>query len=89
MTKRDGGPAFATVIPNPINPDHQPGTRWHGMTLRDYFAGQALTLFTMDADAVDRLVRGERPNHHTAATFCYEVADAMLAARAHQEGEGV
>ena len=58
-----------------------------GMTLRDYFAGQVLTLFTMNADAVDRLVRGERPNHHTVATFCYEVADAMLAVRAHQEGE--
>jgi hypothetical protein len=41
-----------------------------GMTLRDWFAGQAL-------------VTGDYPNHNPKmiAAWCYEVADAMLAKR--------
>lgn len=37
MSSRDGGPAF------PTEPNTQPGFYvHHGMSLRDYFAGQAL-----------------------------------------------
>jgi hypothetical protein len=74
----DGGPAF------PTEPNTQPGFyKQHGMTLRDYFAGQALagiiakspyksgTLAEMKASG-DLKAR-------SAAAYAY--ADAMLEAR--------
>ncbi len=49
-----------------------------GMTLRDYFAGQAL---------IEEALIAARTVDETAA-FCYRVADAMLKERAKaQEGE--
>ena len=56
-----------------------PPTDWHGMTLRDYFAGQALTSTML-------LVTGHEsePGEGMAQTFArraYELADAMLEAR--------
>ena len=57
MTK-DGGTAFPSEIA-PFNP---------GMTLRDWFAGQALSdLAATDAEDV--------------ALECYQLADAMIAQR--------
>lgn len=61
-----GGPAFPTDIYYNEQVVHQ---QW-GMTLRDYFAGQALGFFNIDAEAPDRL-----------AFYCYQIADAMLKAR--------
>ena len=64
----DGGPAF------PYRETENSGQYWHhyGMTLRDYFAGQALAGVLSDW-------------HPTAtrqtASQAYEIADAMLAAR--------
>jgi len=66
-----GGPAFPT---EPRGPAY--GNKYDGMTLRDWFAGQALMgmmasrnpnspIFSPDADAC----------------FVYEIADAMLAKR--------
>lgn len=68
----DGGPAFA-----------RPATRiefssgdveYHdaaeGMSLRDYFAGQALASGEIKSDGPDSL-----------ADLCYVIADAMIAAR--------
>jgi hypothetical protein len=58
----DGGPAFPT--------DNHPMEKLHGgMTLRDWFAGQAL------AGCMDGR------NREQVARTCYELADAMLAAR--------
>lgn len=63
----DGGPAF----PAPMNgPD---GRTQHGMTLRDYFAAQALAGIDNDFSAQGR------------AIWAYECADAMLAARERKE----
>ena len=71
----DGGPAF------PARPtEHMAGgymiTAHHGMSLRDWFAGQALV----------RVMMMNRPDHHGPADWLagqsYEIADAMLAARA-------
>ena len=45
-----------------------------GMTLRDYFAGQALAGPCADGGRIDSVVK-----------FCYEVADMMIAAR--KEGQ--
>lgn len=65
----NGGPAFPSEVnPNPFNPQFNPG-----MSLRDWFAGQALAGILADEtfDAVPERI---------AATV-YGIADAMLKAR--------
>jgi hypothetical protein len=63
MREHDGGPAFPNITPDmPV--DGSPG-----MTLRDYFAGQALAGCGVP----------NRPQE--IAEWAYMVADAMLAAR--------
>jgi hypothetical protein len=47
---------------------------WGGATLRDYFAGQALT--TCNFNIIDHR------NTYNVAAACYEMADAMLKERA-------
>ena len=71
MTDRhDGGPAF----PGPtFSRGGHPTGHAMGMTLRDYFAGQALA--GQDGDAHARL------GPQKIAQRAYYVADAMLAAR--------
>ena len=67
----DGGPAFARSATKGtsgiIIRDAQTG-----MSLRDYFAGQALAGLLADSNASSRSVY---------ATDAYDLADAMLAAR--------
>lgn len=73
MSKKDGGPAF------PSEGEGFGDARYHtpGMSLRDYFAGQALagviTLFPPDEIGSWR----DRQN----ARIAYGIADAMLAER--------
>lgn len=67
----NGGPAFGFVqVPDPNDATKVIGA---GMTLRDYFAGQALAGIA------------SRQNYHGIATApakeAYAIADAMLAAR--------
>jgi hypothetical protein len=64
----DGGPAF------PLSPGNML-LEYNGMSLRDYFAGQALA---------GLLHRHEGVNAAVWATAAYELADAMLAARAQE-----
>jgi len=64
-TINDGGPAFPTRYHEDM----------HGMTLRDWFAGQALA---------GLLACGEAHDEHTdsvTAGAAYKMADAMLTAR--------
>jgi len=65
----------------PVNAANQGGPGAYepdpGMTLRDWFAGQALSWPDMG---------GLSP--HEAAEYVYEYADAMLAERAKATGEG-
>jgi hypothetical protein len=76
----DGGPAF----PRAVSHSDEGGTHrgFTGMTLRDYFAGQAFSKafeLGMDMAKVDR-----NPDHATSqkiAYYAYDYADAMLAAR--------
>jgi len=69
MEKDDGGSAF----PNDIGPMD---SRF-GMSLRDWFAGQAL------AGSVHSYRSGEgEDNQSQLAASCYTYADAMLAVRA-------
>ena len=65
MTERDGGPAFPlAVTPDTID--------YHGMALRDWFAGQAIRA---------RWGNGEAMTPEDAAMMAYQMADAMLDAR--------
>jgi hypothetical protein len=76
MAKPDGGPAF----PRPASEYTKNGTlldgndavgHQEGMSLRDYFAGQAMQALLVDCAGLFRDV----------ARNAYECADAMLAAR--------
>ncbi len=66
MSERDnGGPAF------PMAPDVS--GHWSGMTLRDWFAGQALAGMLTNPDDLHGAA--------DAAKIAYAMADAMLEAR--------
>ena len=72
--KNVGGPAFPAHTP--INPTGDAMRINHGMTLRDYFAGQALLgMLTHDNTPYSGATID------SMATFAYRHADAMLAER--------
>ena len=70
----EGGPAFPRAAAETQNPDafHPPQD---GMSLRDYFAGQALV------GIVSRMAPNARLPNDESAAWAYQFADAMLAAR--------
>ena len=65
-----GGSAFPQ--PDWVNPQNGKLVHFHGMTLRDYFAGQALSARYAMTAAVDPIGVGR---------IAYGIADAMLEAR--------
>lgn len=72
-----GGPAFPATLEQLIG--HQDNgvpvygkDSYLGMTLRDYFAAQALQGVTVGSEVIDPT---------GCAKWCYEMADAMLAER--------
>jgi len=76
----DGGPAFPQVETLPANENqgrYSPEVvSSGGMSLRDYFAGQALIAL------YGAIQPGEKQSNITALPgVCYKIADAMLAAR--------
>ena len=76
MTTNTGGPAFphvADLVQHSPNGGitTKPITS-NGMTLRDYFAAQAIIAYHAD---------GEFSSCEDAANWCYRLADAMLKAR--------
>lgn len=94
--RNDGGPAFPTTLWEERN-GVQHGTPHDGMSLRDYFAGQAMAGFLSQShagpkdwtamgygwgeDCANDLNRSQRTVVSTLSVFAYAVADAMLAAR--------
>jgi hypothetical protein len=50
------------------------------MTLRDWFAGQALAGFAADPNVATRSTE----NRHNLAIACYQLADAMMKARGEE-----
>lgn len=77
--KDDGGPAFPLEAKTNRTRDAQ------GMSLRDYFAGQALIGQTiargqLAAAAVNSNITGyQPPSHVDVAKAAYAIADAMIA----------
>lgn len=63
----DGGTAFPVQCDEQLFPSY-------GMSLRDYFAGQALVGFSANPQWLET-------SHSTTAESAYAAADAMLAAR--------
>lgn len=81
MSKDDGGPIFPVTIrdtaPEPsgfLLHDHQ------GMSLRDYFAGQAMTHNSRFIDPDFPYIDTESEMARLASR-CYLIADAMIAER--------
>ena len=61
-----------------------PGSGYgHGMTLRDYFAGQVLAGIAWREWPIDR--SGREQNYRNAAHDAYAMADEMLKEKRHQE----
>lgn len=85
MTLKDGGPAFPTVMSVEIDRGGVVSTQAvDGMSLRDYFAGQTLTLVNKDIFLAINATANEAnatPAGHVAK-FVYAIADAMLKERA-------
>lgn len=86
MSEKDGGPAFPTTrlekTPFFHDPEHRlpdalqyQDVHYPGLSLRDYFAAQALSAVMDSWLAADQA-------HDAIAAECYEWADAMLKARA-------
>jgi hypothetical protein len=69
MSKKfTGGPAFPQQVQVAAD-----GTTWHeGMTLRDYFAAEAMKAWLTGVDD---------PDEDRCVKFAYRMADAMLEAR--------
>ena len=63
-TRQDGGPAF------PVPPPTEFNRAYSGMSLRDWFAGQAITGVICENPGI---------GNTDVAKFCYALADAMLA----------
>jgi hypothetical protein len=70
----DGGQAFPYVLGNSITRSHA------GMSLRDWFAGQALDGILSNLAVVEKL-RKSSSAYDVAAKAAYLAADAMLEAR--------
>lgn len=70
-----GGPAF----PVPMGTQHNQYACGVGMTLRDWFAGQALAGLSVS----DRFIR-DADSNTAQAQWAYDLADAMLAARSRK-----
>jgi hypothetical protein len=94
MAINDGGSAFPQIEHGEIVQDGCYVQKWWpegGMSLRDWFAGQALASFAGDSRGVIVAVGNNRTmGHHTdmaerearnCAEAAYAIADAMLAAR--------
>lgn len=79
MAVDDGGPAFPLQR---VGSFGRGDAANEGMSLRDYFAGQALAgwLGSFGADHEEDEVEGQ-----TVAAFAYRIADAMLCERSKRQ----
>ena len=72
---KDGGPVYPCKMKNPAIPrielNHPSHIEFSGISLRDYFAGQALSGMNVLKTASTNFI----------VSTCYDVADAMLKER--------
>ncbi len=73
----DGGPAFP--MPDTVYPSGQVQTGCYGMSLRDWFAGQAVSGILASNSCQDNITSSEQE-----VAYAYKIADAMLAERAKE-----
>jgi hypothetical protein len=77
MSKDTGGPAFPVAESNPQGDPNMVFAASYGMTMRDYFAAQAIPrMISLCED------RDGGWDEAAVAAGCYHLADAMLAERA-------
>jgi len=77
----DGGPAFP--FPDIVNANGDVQSGCNGMSLRDYFAGQALTGLLSNTSLLE-MCDHNLPKHSTrmaASIYAYGLADSMIKAR--------
>lgn len=74
--KKDGGPAFP-FVEGLAGYEHNK----HGMTLRDYFAGQALAGIMANIHNLDKSDYLRMKGKEIVSAMSYQIADAMLAER--------
>jgi hypothetical protein len=74
----DGGPAFPSGHID-VGADKVESAIHDGMTLRDYFAGQAMTKKAWPTEFVGKKETAEAYSEY--ARRAYKIADAMLSAR--------
>lgn len=80
MSAVENPSAFPAVcLDDPCHPESR-----LGMTLRDYFAGQAISPTLIAMAQGQHSVRADKTPMESAALDAYAVADAMLAARQEQ-----
>lgn len=85
----DGGPAFPsfhiTEAPDGFSNTQSSG----GLTIRDWFAGQAMAPAWNIVALVNQLQENPlaTPSHSEVATVAYKMADAMLAEREKNDGQ--
>lgn len=75
MATNDGGPAFPMPVGQAQDGAHSWNSSNEGMTLRDYFAAVAMQ------GVSDEVCRMSPTAMEGFACACYQMADAMLAAR--------
>lgn len=90
MSVNDGDPAFpvkSRMVPSDAGPNVWKAMECDGMSLRDWFAGQALVCMSSSEVLVGFNETHTRETVAAAiARSAYELADAMLAARDKERG---
>lgn len=86
MTKiNDGGPAFGCgVMPHPTEVTKSVPVA--GLTVRDWFAGQALSAIAKNREALSYATVGVEAAQWMAKQ-AYDLADALLAERSKSQGQ--
>ena len=86
LAPADGGPAFPRI--DGMEQGDYGRTHIHvtgGLTVRDYFAGRALQGFLSDSNNSESTKGDEKHWTEAVARLAYQIADAMLKARARSE----
>ena len=88
MSKDTGGQAFPSIEETYVGEGISLKTNIEGMTLRDYFAGQALIAYRAEYVTEAAANSAGLKPWEFLAKCCYEQADAMIAER-NKDGNNV